>query len=182
MTGERERATIGDRLSQRAASTAYRASRVRRLSPHHDPVLHRRQRLQSRVCSTWAEPSDCPKASPMSQPDFVAAFLDSLDDETLAAVAERLRPHLAEGRDREGLISSRQAAQALGLSERSVVRMARDGRIPGAVKVGRRWRFPAGPLVVHAPRGQSPALSPRPTRASGSSRQVSVNAIRGELT
>lgn len=119
----------------------------------------------------------------MSRPDFVTAFLDSLDDETLAAVADRLRPHLTNGHEPEELISSRQAAQALGLNERSVVRMAREGRIPGAVKIGRRWRFPCGPLVVQPTDQPGVALSPpAPMRASSASRRVSVEAIRGELT
>lgn len=82
--------------------------------------------------------------APVSDSDFVTALMAVLDDEALAAVAERLRPHLvsAEG-DAGHFLCSREAAARLGLHKRTIVRMAREGRIPGAIKVGRGWRFPA---------------------------------------
>lgn len=179
---ERQRASIGHRLSQRASSTAYRATHARPLSSRYAHLLDRRQHSLASLCGMRAARGTGTEAGAMSHPDFVAALLDSLDDETLAAVAERLRPHLSTATDRHELISSRQAAQALGLNERSVVRMAREGRIPGAVKIGRRWRFPGDSLVVHPPGRPSPSLSPRAARASVAAHRMSVNAIRGELT
>ena len=37
-------------------------------------------------------------------------------------------------------------AERLSLSERTVRRMLQDGRLPGAVKIGRQWRVPVGAL------------------------------------
>ena len=86
-------------------------------------------------------------------PDLAAALLGALDDDVLVVLAERLRPYLADIRADE-LLDSKAAAARLGLHERTVVRMAREARIPDAVKVGRSWRFPAD------------RLAPRPTTRS----------------
>lgn len=39
------------------------------------------------------------------------------------------------------LMSSDEAAKALGISVRGLQNLAKQGRIPGAVKVGYLWRF-----------------------------------------
>lgn len=116
----------------------------------------------------------------VSEHRLAAALLDSLDNEALAALAERLRPHLAE-RDPGGgeLLSPREAAGRLGLHERTVARMAREGRIPGAVKIGRSWRFHSERLSPRPPL-RSVEAGPRPRdlgrREAG---LTSVRAIRG---
>ena len=116
----------------------------------------------------------------MSAQDLAAALLDSLDNEALAALAERLRPHLAEsGPDGGRLLDPREAAARLGLHERTVARMAREGRIPGAVKVGRAWRFPADRLVTRPPLRPVDARSQRGAPARGEPGRASVRAIRG---
>jgi excisionase family DNA binding protein len=102
-------------------------------------------------------------------PDLAAALLSALDDDVLVVLAERLRPYLADAGADE-LLDSKAAAARLGLHERTVVRMAREGRIPDAVKVGRSWRFPADRL---APRPATRAAGYEPRR-DGVRRQVVV--------
>lgn len=111
---------------------------------------------------------------------LAAALLDSLDNEALAALAERLRPHLAES-DPDGgsLLDPREAAARLGLHERTVARMAREGRIPGAVKIGRGWRFPADRLETRPPRRPVDARPQRRVPARREPEWASVRAIRG---
>ena len=43
--------------------------------------------------------------------------------------------------DRVQLMTSRDVAALLGVSERTVIRMVKNGEIPGAVKVRTLWRF-----------------------------------------
>lgn len=115
----------------------------------------------------------------MSARDLGAALLASLDEETIRALAERLRPHLEDRPDHQPLLTPAQAAERLRLHPKTVVRMARDGRLP-AVKVGTGWRFradqldiapPSRPIAVDAP------CATRRRRAGGE--PASVAAIRG---
>lgn len=39
------------------------------------------------------------------------------------------------------LMETREAAQLLGVSIRTLARLAGQGKIPGAVKIGKLWRF-----------------------------------------
>jgi excisionase family DNA binding protein len=115
----------------------------------------------------------------VSTQGLAAALLNSLDNEALAALAERLRPHLAEPDSDGRLLDPREAAVRLGLHERTVARMAREGRIPGAVKVGRAWRFPADRLVTRPPLRPVDGRSQRGAPARGEPGRASVRAIRG---
>jgi excisionase family DNA binding protein len=49
-------------------------------------------------------------------------------------------------------ISAQAAAVTLGVSERYVRRLARQGRVQGAQKIGRDWLIPSPPVVL--PRGK----------------------------
>lgn len=109
----------------------------------------------------------------MSGRDLAVGLLDALDDDALSLLAERLRPHLAEP---GGMVDAKEAAARLGLHERTVARMAREGRIPGAVKVGRSWRFRADRLAPRAPIRLAEAASPR--RGRREAHRPSVAAIR----
>jgi excisionase family DNA binding protein len=108
-----------------------------------------------------------------------AALLAALDDETISHLAQRLRPHLRDDGS-AGLLTPAEAAERLRLHPKTVVRMAREGRLP-AVKVGTGWRFHPDRLTVE-PR------TPPPTTRVGHSRPrarsggvpASVHAIRGE--
>lgn len=114
-----------------------------------------------------------------SAPSLGAALLATLDEQTLRALAERLRPYLDDQPGHRPLLTPTQAAERLHLHPKTVVRMARDGRLP-AVKIGTGWRFhpdqlditpPIGPLVVDPPC----AARRRPVSVE----HASVAAIRG---
>lgn len=114
----------------------------------------------------------------MTDANLAAALLAALDDHALARLAERLRPHLDIDRR---LLTATQAADRLGLHPKTVVRMARDGRLP-AVKVGTGWRFDPDQLHPTAPPPPEPARS-RPALRVASRRageRASVRAIRGK--
>lgn len=116
----------------------------------------------------------------MSARDLGAAILASLDEDTIRALAERLRPHLEDRPDHQPLLTPAQAAERLRLHPKTVVRMARDGRLP-AVKVGTGWRFRTDQLDIGAPsrrtrNGAACATTRRPAKGE----PASVAAIRGE--
>jgi excisionase family DNA binding protein len=115
----------------------------------------------------------------MSAPDLGAAILASLDEKTIRALAERLRPYL-HGPDHRPLLTPAQAADRLRLHPKTVVRMARDGRLPG-VKVGTGWRFDPdrlgiAPVTRAVTTERARSASPRRCTAE----PASVRAIRGE--
>lgn len=113
--------------------------------------------------------------------DLAGTLLDAFDDDALAELAERLRPFLADAEgDPARLLAPREAAARLGLHERTVARMAREGRLPGAVKIGKGWRFPAGSLAVRPPPARPAAEAPAPRRRAAAGGRASVRAIRGE--
>lgn len=114
----------------------------------------------------------------MTGHDLAGTLLAALDDAALAELAERLRPFLADGGDAGRLLAPREAAFRLGLHERTVARMAREGRLPGAVKVGRGWRFPAASLAVRPPARPHDG-APAPRRRAAPDGRASVRAIRG---
>lgn len=114
-------------------------------------------------------------------PDLGAALLAALDEQAIRQLAERLRPYLdGERPDGSGLLAPAQVARRLGLHPKTVVRMARDGRIP-AVKVGNGWRFDPDRLLVEQPTRRERSFV-RHARACGHADDVpaSVRAIRGE--
>lgn len=112
----------------------------------------------------------------MTAANLAAAIVGALDDQAVAQLAERLRPHLDTDRC---LLTAAQAAERLGLHPKTVVRMAREDRIP-AVKVGNGWRFRPDQLHIAPParsqRSEPPAVHHRP-RLHGE--PASVAAIRG---
>lgn len=61
-------------------------------------------------------------------------------------------------------LDSAAAAAQLGFSRDVVVRMARAGRIPGAYKSGREWRFPSQDLRVLPVVNEAPANASRAAR------------------
>jgi hypothetical protein len=110
--------------------------------------------------------------------DLADAFITALDPSALRELASRLRPYLTEDPDR--LLDAEEKAKQVGLHPESLVRMAREGRIPGARKVGREWRFPPGqcevlPLVAPV----TPDAPTRAPRRRPHSPRRSVSAIRG---
>ena len=106
----------------------------------------------------------------------IAALVEHLDQATLEVLAERLRPLLRDPQGSVHLLDPKEAASRLGLSQRTVAKMARDGRLPGAIKVGRGWRIPEDQLNPH-PLQADPIRPAAPTRAKYAPRSA-VRAIR----
>jgi excisionase family DNA binding protein len=52
------------------------------------------------------------------------------------------------------LITVSEAARRLGLSRQRIGQLCKDGRIPGAVLVGRQWVIPAGAKIEALPPGR----------------------------
>lgn len=116
----------------------------------------------------------------MSGHDLGAALLGVLDEDALAQFAERLRPHLeGHGHDDE-LLTPAEAAARLKLHPKTVVRMAREGRI-AAVKIGTGWRFHPDLLEISA-RSRTSGTSAwcSTTRRAVGAERPSVVAIRGD--
>jgi excisionase family DNA binding protein len=112
----------------------------------------------------------------VSAPDLGAAILASLDEETIRALAERLRPYL-HGSEVGRLLTPAETAERLSLHPKTVVRMARDGRLP-AVKIGTGWRFHADCLDIAPPRDAT-ASAVTSRRPRSRREPASVLAIRG---
>lgn len=136
----------------------------------------------SMVCMALTMLCAGPAAGRRKNPNGLgAALLAALDDDALAQLAERLRPHLDARAGHQPLLTPAQAAERLRLHPKTIVRMARDGRLPG-VKVGAGWRFQVDQLDI-APAARlacSTATSPSPRARRGHSEPASVRAIRGE--
>lgn len=115
----------------------------------------------------------------MTAPALGAALLAALDEETVAQLAQRLRPYLEDQSRTDGLLTPAEAAERLRLHPKTVVRMARDGRLP-AVKIGNGWRFHPDRLTVEprTPRQSVRADRSRPRLRPGGV-PASVAAIRG---
>ena len=103
------------------------------------------------------------------------ALLAELTDEDLRVLAERLRP-LLERQDDE-LLTPAVAAARLHIHPKTLIRAAADGRVPGAERVGRAWRFRSDQLTLLSPAGITPAPAPRARRRDG--RRSAADAIRG---
>jgi len=117
----------------------------------------------------------------MTAPDLAAALLAALDDQSIAQLAERLRPYLAAGPQRRPLLTPAEAAERLRLHPKTVVRMARDGRLP-ATKIGTGWRFHPDQLHI-TPKAVPVSIPPAylaPRRPHRCSEPASVRAIRGD--
>jgi excisionase family DNA binding protein len=111
---------------------------------------------------------------------LVAAVLADLTDEQLSVLAARLQPHLDADHAATGrLLTPVQAAARLGIHVKTLTRAARQGRVPGARRVGRCWRFDASQLDLERARRASAILPPparQRRRAHGTS--SAVDAIR----
>jgi excisionase family DNA binding protein len=109
---------------------------------------------------------------------LAAHLLDDLDDDDLARLAERLRPYLSADADR--LLTPAEAAGRLGVHVKTLGRATRDGRVPGAVRVGGQWRYDARGLALLPParREAEPPPAPRPLRSPATRKPTTADAIR----
>lgn len=115
---------------------------------------------------------------------LAAALLGELGTKELQHLAQMLRPFLSNEPARPARwLTAKEAGDVLCLHEGTVTRLAREGRIGGAEKVGRSWRFDPARLGVATPTVElvdaaAVAHRRRPARSSSSSRVA--DAIRGE--
>jgi excisionase family DNA binding protein len=109
---------------------------------------------------------------------LAGAVLSDLTDEQLSVLARRLRPHLDDQAASSRLLSPAEAAARLGI-HKTLTRAARQGRVPGARRVGRVWRFDASQLDLE-PVARASTLAPPPVRSRRPAHGTSfaVDAIR----
>jgi excisionase family DNA binding protein len=110
---------------------------------------------------------------------LAGAVLSDLTDEQLRVLARRLRPHLDNQTATGRLLSPAEAAARLGIHAKTLTRAAREGRVPGARRVGRVWRFDASKLDLD-PVARTSTLAPSPARSRRRAHVTSsaVDAIR----
>jgi len=110
---------------------------------------------------------------------LAGAVLSDLTDQQLHALAKRLRPHLDEQASTGRLLTPVEAAARLGIHVKTLTRAARQGRVPGARRVGRVWRFDASQLDLEPVAGASTlASSPARPRRRAHGASSAVDAIR----
>jgi excisionase family DNA binding protein len=107
---------------------------------------------------------------------IVDALLAELDDQALAQLADRLRPYLDQSAER--LMTPTEAAAQLSVHPKTLTRAAADGRVPGAQRVGKAWRFRADGLALEPPAGIAPVSVIR-TKANARVGTSAVAAIKG---
>ena len=106
---------------------------------------------------------------------LVLAILDEL--RANPGARQELRTLLTERKSNERLLSPNEAAEQLGVHPKTLTRAAAAGRVAGARRVGRHWRFDPAELALEPPRGASAA--PRPlARLSSRARGGAADAIR----
>ena len=107
---------------------------------------------------------------------LVLAILDELRANPSAR--QEFRALVGERSSEDNLLSPREAARRLGIHRKTLTRAAAAGRVAGARRVGRHWRFDPGELVLEPPRSSSPQtpamLAPLRSRA----RSAAADAIR----
>ena len=117
----------------------------------------------------------------MSAPNLIDVLLAEMtrDPEQAAEVAKLLAPHLANGGDSTPpLVGREQAAFRLGIHVRTLTRATTAGRVSGAVRVGRSWRYRIDELAIAPPERSSPPSPPPPRRRPAQSNAAA--AIRGQ--
>jgi excisionase family DNA binding protein len=105
---------------------------------------------------------------------YLNAVLNDLEGDPSAR--ERLRALLID-ESPSGLLTPSDAAERLGIHPKTLTRASAAGRVTGAVRVGRHWRFDPTTLALQPPAGTPLVITP--TRRSGST--SAATAIRGEL-
>jgi excisionase family DNA binding protein len=107
---------------------------------------------------------------------LVLAILDELRANPSAR--QELRALLGGRTSEDRLLSPREAARRLGIHPKTLTRAAAAGRVGGARRVGRHWRFDPAEPVLEPPRSSSPRspaiLAPLRSRA----RSAAADAIR----
>lgn len=112
---------------------------------------------------------------------LAAALVSELGDEALRDLALRLQPFLPQDDATSSeLITTKEASKRLRVHEGTVARLAREGRIVGARKLGRSWRFDPNELIALPTSARlEPPNVRRPRGRPVSTSQRVVDAIRG---
>lgn len=105
---------------------------------------------------------------------LAAALVADLDDAALRSLAERLRPYLVP--DEDQLLTPAEAAARLSLHPKTLTRAAAAGRVPGAMRIGRAWRFRPSELALEPPAGVRPTPTRLPQRSTTG--RTATDAIR----
>ena len=85
---------------------------------------------------------------------------------------------------REEFVSAQEAANIMGLDRSRVGRLCREGRFPGAAKVGSSWIIPREAVLNHKP--LPPGVKPRSERVKAEQAALreeiaaAVSAAKGE--
>lgn len=105
----------------------------------------------------------------LGDPDVLRVFAAGLSD--LAGAVRELADAVESSPSAQqpavgALVSTKVAAQARGVHQKTVEKKCREGVVPGAVKVGRSWRLPVDALdAVPAPGSTSSRPVSRPGNA-----------------
>ena len=92
--------------------------------------------------------------------DLTRALLEELAGDPEAV--KRLREIVGSGNGEQVLLTPEEAAERLSVHPRTLVRAAGHGRVHGAVRVGKHWRFEAEALRLDPPNAvELPASAPR---------------------
>jgi excisionase family DNA binding protein len=129
------------------------------------------------MASTHTARPTSPPRDAKSSATLAELLLDQLDGPALAQLAKRLHPYL-EGARENGLLRPAEAASRLGIHPKTLTRAAAAGRVAGAVRVGRGWRFQREGLALAPAAGAQPgahATARRPSRHGG---EAAADAIR----
>lgn len=97
---------------------------------------------------------------------YLSAVLADLEEDP--AAPERPRALLTDDSPR-GLLTPANAAERLGVHPKTLTRPAANGRVPGATRVGRHWRFDPAMLALQPPAGTALVITPLPRRSGSSS-------------
>ena len=107
---------------------------------------------------------------------LVLAILDEL--RANPGARQELRVLLGERTSEDHLLSPREAAERLGIHPKTLTRAAAAGRVAGAPRVGRHWRFDPAKLMIAPPHSHPeqapPILAPLRSRP----RTAAADAIR----
>jgi excisionase family DNA binding protein len=106
------------------------------------------------------------------------ALITGLTPEQLAELANKLAPYLSHHHPGERLLTPQEAATRLGVHSKTLTRAAAAGRVSGAVRVGKAWRFKPDELTFLPVARESTIPAKLARRREPSSN--AADAIRGE--
>lgn len=112
------------------------------------------------------------------------ALLADLDDEALDQLAELLASRLTGRLDTPDrvLLTPAQAAARLSVHPKTLTRAAAAGRVRGATRVGRAWRFAAAELALEPPSPVLPMPAPPGTARKGAGSGAAAAIRAGGMT